>query len=137
MVSRSLLGDGADGHQDLAQQHLGLFLHVHRLGQDRLVDEAVADQEMAQVLLGVARRRRDHLAGLEEDPLLDVAVVDHQGAGLARLRQPLQELGELHGLEVAGDAHGQLDLLTSCRTGRSRQLNPRRNAPSATRGERL
>ena len=89
------------GDQDLAQQHPGRFLLRDRLDQLLLVDEAVGDQEVAELLLGVGRAGGDDAAVLEEDALLDLAAADHQGAGLARLGNPLQELGELHRLEVA------------------------------------
>ena len=100
-----LLRDAAGGHQDLAQQHAGRFLLGDGLDQLLLGDVAVAHQEVAELLLGVGGPGGDDAAVQEEDPLLDLAAADHQRSGLARLGNPLQELGELHRLQVAGDAH--------------------------------
>ena len=94
------------GDQDLAQQGAGLLLQLDGLGKLQLADQAVADQEVAQVLLGLGRRGGQDAPVLEIDPLLDLAAVDLERAALLALRQPLQQLVELHGAEVANDAHG-------------------------------
>ena len=101
-----LFGDRAHVDQDLAEQLPFRFLARQRL-VDLLVRQiTVAGKKTAEVLLGVGRGRGQDGAVVEEDLLLDVAVVDHQCAGLLAHGQPLQELGEHHRLEVAGDTHG-------------------------------
>ena len=124
------LGDGAHLDQDPAQQHLLRRLALHALGELLLGDESVGDQEMPEVLLGIGRGRGNDHAVAEEDPLFDLAVVEDQSTGLLALRQPLQQLGELHRLDVASDAH---------RVGRIIAAGPRTDRPNfrcAPRAER-
>ena len=100
-VLEVLLRDPAGRHQDLPQQHAGRLLLGDGLDQLLLGDVAVAHQEMAELLLGVGGPGGDDAAVHEEDPLLDLVAADDQRPGLARLGDPLQELGELHRLQVA------------------------------------
>jgi hypothetical protein len=75
------------------------------------VMEAVADQCGAQVLARGSVEEEEKTPLLEDDLLLDAAVVDHERAGFLRAGEPLEELGELHRLEVAGDPHGARGIL--------------------------
>src|SRR5581483_3723373 len=102
-----LLADHLDLHQDLAEEHAGLALHIHGLGELRLGQISVRHQELAEVFARVVGRGGNNAATLEEDLLLHGFVRQHEGTGLLSKAEPLEQIAGLHRLEVSGYAHSK------------------------------
>ena len=99
------LAERAVGHQDLAEEDVGLLLELDGFGQRLVGDQAVAHQEVAEVLLRAVGGGGDDQAVAEVDLLGEDIVVDFERTGLLAQREPLKQLFELHRLEVPNDAH--------------------------------
>ena len=82
------------------------LLHVEELLELLLAHVAPSHQVVAEELSGILRRHRDHTAVLEVDLLGEPGPFDDQGSRLAALGDPLEDVGEGHGVEVAADRHG-------------------------------
>ncbi len=100
-------GHRAVADQDHADEPAFLLLAEQGLEQLLLGDQRVADQELAEGLPRVVGPRGVDDPVLEGDALLDGAPVDLEGARLPPPRDPLQDLGEVHGAQVTGEAHGR------------------------------
>src|SRR4029077_6736442 len=85
-----------------------------RLGEGLVADQAVAHQEVAEVLLRTVGGRGDDEAVPEEDLLDELGVVDFERTGLLAQGEPLEQLFELHRLEVPNDAHMTGEIIDRC-----------------------
>ena len=62
---------------------------------------------MAEILALVGGGSEVDAPLLEVDPFLDTVAFDEQSPGFLAKGKPLQQLGELHRLQVARDSHRQ------------------------------
>jgi hypothetical protein len=91
-------------HQQPAHQG-AVALHVEQLLDLVLADVAPADQVVTEELLGTLGRGRHHQPVAEVD-LFGVGIaLEGERAGLAARCDPLQQVREGHGAEVAADGH--------------------------------
>ena len=115
--------------QDLAQEHAVASCSSTALASCSSVIRPWLTRKWPRYSSGSVEAGGDDQPVLEEDLLLDLAVVDLQRAGLRALGEPLEQLLELHRPEVADDAH---ECAASYRRAmRSRTRCAERRSPAA------
>jgi hypothetical protein len=97
--------DGADHHENLAEQDAGFLLDLQRADELFLGDEPEAHEKTAQVLALESRRGRRDPSVVEVDALLAGRAAYDERAGLEARREPLEQLGQLHRAQISCDGH--------------------------------
>jgi hypothetical protein len=92
-------------HQDGAQAPPLLLLAEQGLEEVFLRDQPVAHQELAEGLPRVVRVAGLQHALAQDELLVDRLRPDVQGPGLPPLGQPAEQVQQVHGRQIAGQAH--------------------------------
>jgi hypothetical protein len=129
-LAQVLLAEDAVRHEDGADEAPLLLLGEQGLEELLLGDEPEADQELAERLPGIVGPGGEDEPLPHDDPLLDRAALDLEGPRLLPHRDPLKDVGQRHGLEVALEAHWALG--PGVRTDPGRR--PRADSRASSRG---